>query len=129
MCLITQNSWEFWRFKRPKAFYVQLSILFAMGRKRGFDNQKIARIIGILASNPDGIWIRRIAGELKLSPTTVTKYMDTILKPMVEDVSLGSHGKPILRVIRLKPFVIERLNEGKSVTDILKILRLMSKVM
>jgi len=99
-----------------------------MGRKKSFDKEKIAKIIGLLANNPDGLWIRQIARELNLSPTTVTKYVDTLLKPMVEDVSLGGHGKPLLRVIRLKPFVIERLQEGKSIDQIMKILRLLDKL-
>lgn len=99
-----------------------------MGRKKGFDEKKIGSIIGILASNPDGLWLRRIASELKLSPTTVTKYVDGILKPLVEDVSLGGSGKPLLRVIRLKPFVIERLAEGKDIRQIMKMLDLMRRI-
>ena len=99
-----------------------------MGRKKGFDKNKITKIIEVLARNPDGIWIRRIAAELKLSPTTVTKYIDSILKPLIEDVSLGGSGKPLLRVIRLKPFVLERFHEGKSIEQIMKILRLMNKL-
>ena len=99
-----------------------------MGRKKGFDKHKVVKIIEVLARNPDGIWIRRIAGELKLSPTTVTKYIDTVLKPLVEDVSLGGSGKPLLRVIRLKPFVLERLHEGKSIEQTMKILHLMNKI-
>jgi hypothetical protein len=98
-----------------------------MGRKKGFDKKKIGAIIGILARNPDGIWIRQIARYTKIHHSTVTKYVDTILKPLVEDVSLGSSGKPLLRVIRLKPFVLERLGEGKSIDQIMKILQLVDK--
>ena len=82
-----------------------------MGRKKGFDKRKITSIIGVLANNPEGLWLRRIAEETKLHPSTVTKYIDTLLKPLVEDVSLGGTGKPLLRVIKLKPFVLERLHE------------------
>ncbi len=99
-----------------------------MGRKRGFDEKKIVSIIGLLASNPDGLWLRRIAVELNLSPTTVSKYIDGILKPLVEDVSLGGSGKPLLRVIRLRPFVLERLAEGKKIKQIMKMLDIMNKI-
>ena len=78
-------------------------------------------------NNPDGIWLRRIAEEAKIHHSTVTKYIDTLLKPLVEDVSLGGSGKPLLRVIKLKPFVLERLQQGKSLDKIMKILKLMNQ--
>lgn len=98
-----------------------------MGRKKGFDPRKITSIITVLANNPDGIWLRRIAEEAKLHPSTVTKYIDTLLKPLVEDVSLGGSGKPLLRVIKLKPLVLERLQQGKSLDQIMKVLKLMNQ--
>lgn len=99
-----------------------------MGRKKGFDNKKISAIIGILISNQDGMWVRQIERETGIHHSTVSKYLDTILKPLVEDVSLGGTGKPLLRVIRLKQFVIERLNQGQGIDQIMKTLRLMSKM-
>ena len=99
-----------------------------MGRKKGFDSKKISAIIGILINNPDGMWVRQIERETKIHHSTVSKYLDTILKPLVEDVSLGGTGKPLLRVIRLKQFVIERLNEGQGIDQIMKTLRLMNKM-
>ena len=99
-----------------------------MGRKKGFDEKKIVGIIRVLLANPDGIWLRQVARETGLSPATVAKYMDTALKPLVEESSLGQSEKPLLRVVKLRPFVIERLQEGKSLADIMKILRLLSKV-
>ena len=98
-----------------------------MGRKKGFDKRKITSIITVLASNPDGIWLRRIAEETKMHPSTVTKYIDTLLKPMVVDVSLGGSGKPLLRVIKLKPFVIERIQRGENLDKIMKLLKLMNQ--
>lgn len=99
-----------------------------MGRKEGFDNKKITGMITVLANNPDGLWLRRIAAELKLSPTTVTSYVEGALKPLVEDISLGTSGKPLLRVIRLKSFVLERLQAGEDINQVLKRLRLMEKI-
>jgi hypothetical protein len=99
-----------------------------MGRKKGFDKKKIIAIVSVLANNPDGLWLRRIAEETKLHPSTVTKYIDTLLKPLLEDISLGGSGKPLLRVIRLKPMVIERLQKGQSIDQIMKILKLMDQL-
>ena len=98
-----------------------------MGRKKGFDERKIGKIVSVLASNPDGIWIRRIAKDASYSPTTVSHYVTTVLAPLLEDNSLGT-GKPLLRVIRLKPFVFEKLREGRDIRQIMKLLRLMSKI-
>jgi len=98
-----------------------------MGRKKGFDKRKISAIMAVLANNPDGLWLRRIAEETGIHHSTVAKYIDTLLEPLVEDVSLGGSGKPLLRVIRLKPFVIERLQQGESLDKILKVLKLMNQ--
>lgn len=98
-----------------------------MGRKKGFDSKKIGKIVSVLAANPDGIWLRRIAKEAGYSPSTVSHYIETVLAPLLDETSLGS-GKPLLRVIKLKPFVLERLHEGRDIGQIMKILKLMSKI-
>ena len=98
-----------------------------MGRKKGFDERKIGKIISVLAANQDGMWVRQIAKNTGYSPPTITHYIEGVLAPLVEDTSLGT-GKPLLRVIRLKPFVLEKLQEGKDIRQIMKILRLMSKI-
>ena len=99
-----------------------------MGRKKGFDEKKIVSIVRVLLSNPEGLWLRQIAKKTDLAPSTVAKYLDSALRPLVEESQLGEVEKPLLRVVKLKPFVIERLQEGKSLADIMKILRLLSKV-
>ncbi len=98
-----------------------------MGRKKGFDEKKIGKIVMFLAANPDGIWLRRIAKETGYSPATVAHYLETVLTNLIEDVSIGT-GKPLLRVVRLKPFVLEKLHEGRDLRQIMKILRLMGKI-
>lgn len=98
-----------------------------MGRKKGFNETKIRKIVLVLAANPDGIWVRQISKLSGYSPPTITHYIEGILAPLVEDTSLGT-GKPLLRVIRLKPFVLEKLQEGKDIRQIMKILRLVSKI-
>ncbi len=99
-----------------------------MGRKKGFDEKKIAKIVSVLAANPDGLWLRQIAKQAGYSPTTVAHYLKTVLAPLIDDVSLGPDSKPLLRVVKLKPFVIERLQSGSNLQQIMKILRLMSKI-
>lgn len=99
-----------------------------MGRKKGFNANKISAIIGVLIKNQDGMWIRELARQTGMHPTTITKYVEGVLNPLVEDVSLGSTSKHLLRVIKLKPFVIERLEQGQSLDKIMKMLSLMNKI-
>lgn len=91
------------------------------GRPVGVDQQKLAKIVRVLAENPEGLWLRRIALKAGLHPTTVGNCVDRVLRPIVEDVSLGSDDKPIMRVIRLKPFVLKRIDEGASLRQILQL--------
>ena len=98
-----------------------------MGKKRGLDDKKIAVIIGVLYNNPDGIWLRRIAREAKMDDHTVARYVNSVLRPLVEDVSLAGENKAMLRVIRLKPFVIEKLAEGRNIQQILRIMQLLGQ--
>lgn len=98
-----------------------------MGRKAGFDKNKVNAILQVLIANSDGIWLRRIAKETGLHPSTVSKYIDGILRPLVEDTALGDK-KPFLRVIRLKAVVMEKLQEGKDLEQILKFLEVVNKI-
>lgn len=99
-----------------------------MGRKKGFDDRKIALIVSVLIRNPDGIWLRRLALETDLSPTTVSTYLRSAINPLIEEATVGSGQKPLIRVIKLKPFVFERLEEGSNINQIMKFLRLMDKI-
>ena len=96
-----------------------------MGRKRGFDKKKIGAIVTVLYQNPDGIWISRIAEQTKLHPTTVTKYVEGVLRPLVEDVSLAGKERAYLRIIKPKPFVLEKLQQGRNIQQILRLLKMM----
>ncbi len=93
-----------------------------MGRRKGFDSRKIVAILTVLARNPDGIWLRKIAQEAHLHPTTVSNYIGGVFQPLIDDVSLGGSGKALLRVIKLKPYVLQKLEQGLTVSQILKIL-------
>ncbi|MDI6720827.1 MAG: hypothetical protein QMD85_00450 [Candidatus Aenigmarchaeota archaeon] len=100
-----------------------------MGRKPGLSGEKIGRIFNVLVANPDGLWLRELSRRCGCTHATISRYIDnSSLKPLLLDDSIGKPEKPALRVIRLKPFVIERLQEGKDINQIMKLLRLMSKI-
>ena len=98
-----------------------------MGREKGFDNDKITRIINLLIRHPNGLWLRQIAKLLKYSPTTISKYIDNPIKALIDDNSLGRQEKPILRVIRLKPVVFDRLKQGQDINQIMKLLKIIKE--
>jgi len=97
-----------------------------MGRKPGFNTKKIEAILIVLAGNPEGLWLRRLAREASLSTTTVSKYVTGPLKPLIEVVNLGEE-KPFLRVVRLKTAVFQRIQEGQSIGDILRVYSLIQR--
>ncbi len=99
------------------------------GRKPGLDPNKIKDILSVLAENPEGLWLRQIAKQTNIHPSTVSKYIESALKPMVEQENLGGNDekKPIIRVIKLKPYVIEQLHQGKPVSSIYKIMKVISE--
>ena len=51
--------------------------------------------------------------------STVARYLQTTLQPVVDDNSLGA-GKPLLRGLKLRPFVIERLDAGHTLTEVMR---------
>ena len=91
------------------------------GRPRGADMRKVLRVIHVLAREPQGLWLREISKRCGIHPTTVSNYANTILSPLLEDVSLGSDEKPILRVLKLKDWVFERLERGEDIRRIISI--------
>ena len=97
-----------------------------MGRKPGVDTKKIEAILIVLAGVPEGLWLRRLARESKLSTTTVTKYISGPIQSLVDTVNLGEE-KPFLRVVRLKSTVFQKLQEGQSIGDILRAFELIEK--
>jgi len=98
------------------------------GRKPGNDPKKMRGIIQVLLNHQEGIWIRQIAKEANVHPTTATKYIEGVLMPMVEIQLLGVNTvKPLLKVVRLKPIVIEKLEQGQKISEILRFLDLLNR--
>jgi len=97
-----------------------------MARPRGYNSKIVAVLLGTLASKPEGLWIRRLAKEAKVHPSTVSRYLSGPLRTFVETSPLGSpDSRPLLIVVRLKPIVLQRLAEGASLADIMRLLSVM----
>ena len=97
-----------------------------MPREPGYDPQRIARILAILAKHPEGIWLRKLAQESGMTHATVGKYVDGPLAPVVEVTALGE--KPLLKVVRLKPAVQQKLGEGLTLEQVMRLMNLIGKV-
>ncbi|MBI4895121.1 MAG: hypothetical protein HY831_01380 [Candidatus Aenigmarchaeota archaeon] len=98
------------------------------GRKPGSDPRKVRNIVQVLVNHQEGVWIRQIAKEAKLHPSTTTKYVEGVLAPMVDITLLGSEtGKTLLKVVKLKPIVVEKLEQGQKMSEILRFLELLNK--
>jgi len=98
------------------------------GRPSGYNINNIVAIAKVLVENPDGLWLRKIAKKANLHPNTVSNYLNTILSPLVEDISLGDNEKPIIRVIRLKPSVYKKIRDGANIIDILKFSQIIKNI-
>ncbi|MCD6215842.1 MAG: hypothetical protein J7J92_02065 [Candidatus Aenigmarchaeota archaeon] len=98
------------------------------GRPSKIDVKKISKIIGVLYKNPDGLWLRELSKNAGLHPSTVNLYIERSLKPLLIDERIGNDEKPLLRIIRLKPIVIQRLDQGQRLSDILKYIKLIEKI-
>jgi DNA-binding IclR family transcriptional regulator len=98
-----------------------------MGRKPGFDTAKINVIITALYENQEGLWIRRLAKVTGLHPSTVTKYVEGAISSLVDVRVLGE--KPMLKVVSLKPIVLQKLEEGQKIGDILKYLKMINRAL
>ncbi|MFH1630659.1 MAG: hypothetical protein ABIA21_00340 [Candidatus Aenigmatarchaeota archaeon] len=97
-----------------------------MARKPGFNTKKIEAILTVLISNPDGLWLRRLAREAKISTTTVSKYVSGPLRSLLDEVPLGE-GRPFLRVVRLKSSVFDRFQQGQTLGEVLRIYSMLEK--
>lgn len=90
-----------------------------------YDFKKIKRIIAILLNNPDGIWLRKLSRDSKLSPSTVHYYLDGILSNVIDNIGARDEdGKFFgIRLIRLKNGIFSKLSEDNSEENLRKILK------
>ncbi|MCD6381493.1 MAG: hypothetical protein J7L43_00755 [Candidatus Aenigmarchaeota archaeon] len=97
------------------------------GRPPGPDLNKVAIILKVLVEHPEGLWLRAVARGAGVNPMTVSNYANTILRPFLEDVSLGDE-KPILRVLKLRPWALERIEKGASLNELLRFSKILKSV-
>jgi hypothetical protein len=98
------------------------------GRKPGQDPMIARKIVQVLVNNPDGLWIRQLGKGVGVHPTTATRYVEGILAPMVDIQTLGTNSeKPLLKVVKLKTVVLEKLEQGQKLSEILRFLELIDK--
>lgn len=71
-----------------------------MGRRKGPDEEKIKKILEVLKRNPQGLWIREIARQAKLSKTTVHRYLTEFMDNEIEEVVTVKGG--LVKFIKLK---------------------------
>lgn len=97
------------------------------GRPSKMDINKTSKIVAVLYKNPDGLWLREIAKRTGLHPSTINAYIERGLRPLLIDERIGTEEKTLLRIIRLKPIVIQRLDQGQRLSGILKYVKLIEK--
>lgn len=96
-----------------------------MPRKPGYDPQKIARILAVMVKYPEGLWLRKLAREAGMTHATAGKYISGPLAPMIEITALGE--KPLLKVVRLKPAVVQKLSEGMTIEQVMRLMNILEK--
>jgi len=70
-----------------------------MGRKKGPDKNKIAKIIRVLRKNPKGLWIREIARQTGLSKSTTHRYVTEYLQNQVDEIT---NVNDLVKFVKLK---------------------------
>lgn len=70
-----------------------------MGRRKGPDVNKVTKITEVLKRNPQGLWIREIARQAKLTKSTTHRYVTEYMKNQVEGVL---EIKGLVKFVRLK---------------------------
>jgi response regulator of citrate/malate metabolism len=71
-----------------------------MGRRKGPDQNKLRKIIEVLKQNPQGLWIREIARQAKLSKSTVHRYVTEFMESQIEEVLTVKGG--LVKIVKLK---------------------------
>lgn len=67
--------------------------------KKGPDENKIEKIKLVLRKNPQGLWIREIARQTKISKSTTHRYLTEYMKNEIEE---ASNISDLVKFIKLK---------------------------
>ena len=89
------------------------------------DFGKIKKIIEVLLTNPDGIWLRKLSRESKLPLSTVHYYLEGKMTNLVENIGVRDEDGRFfgVRVIKLKSGVFNQLTDGDIDSSLIKIMR------
>ena len=91
--------------------------------KPKYNPDTVKRLISVLFKNPDGVWLSRLSRLSGVPLSTTSYYLNNQIRVLVDERTVGGE-KPLVRVISLKPRVLEGLSEGKSVSSLLKLMKL-----
>ena len=96
---------------------------------RTTNTKSITRIIEVLISYPKGIWLRRLAKEAKIPPSTLHYYLSHQLSQLTQSTGAKDEDGNYfgIRVIRIKSGVLRRLTRGERIEDIIKESKLLSQ--
>ena len=99
---------------------------------RRLDERKIKRVIKCLIRHREGIWLRNLARECRLSVSTASFYVDNVLKDVVESIGVkDGRGRYVgLRILRIKPEILKVLESegGDDERRIINFIKLLRKV-
>ena len=99
---------------------------------RRLDEGKIKRVIRCLIKHREGIWLRNLARECRLSVSTASFYVDNVLKDVVESIGVkDGRGRYVgLRILRIKPEILKVLESegGDDERKIINFIKLLRKV-
>jgi len=99
---------------------------------RRLDERKIKRVIKCLIRHREGIWLRNLARECRLSVSTASFYVDNVLKDVVESIGVkDGRGRYVgLRILRIKPEILKVLESegGDDERKIINFIKLLRKV-
>jgi hypothetical protein len=92
-----------------------------------YNPETIKKLMSILVKYPDGIWMSKLAREADVPLSTTSYYLDNQISAFIDEQTLGEE-REIIRVIKLKPFVFQKLQEGMNLQKIMKIIKLIKDV-
>ncbi len=92
---------------------------------RGINTEKLSRLVRALYEHPDGLWVRELSRRSGLASSTVHHYLN-LLSPLLEETGLGE--RPLIRVVRFRPEVMERLDRGMTISELVKMLEILRKI-
>lgn len=90
-----------------------------------YDKETVESLLKVLVKHPDGVWLSKLAKEADVPISTTAYYLDNQLKNLVYERAFGDR-KPVIRVVSLRPRVLESLEKGVSFSRIVRLMKIIS---